>query len=468
MVKIFMANVNSILHGLTTEQEKELSSLISYKTGGFGVPVEDKSLYNNQTKSTFTGLVPQVIKYLKSKNISFEVIDKRQKPDSNANFSIVDGFKMRDYQEAIVSRSSSREMLQAATGAGKTFIMANLIVKYNVKPIVVIAPKVSLAEQVQEEFEKFLGTKIGLVAGGINDVQDITICTPLSAPRHLLENAKMIMWDECHCIPSHSVFSCAKAAKNAYYRFGVSATPWRDGGDDILIEAALSIRKPHLSINASTLIKNKHLTPCSIVFIPIKEEFEWRGSYGDLYQRAIVNNEKRNKMIVNLTVKLNKKGRTTLILIKNIGHGDYLVDKIRNQMGHEMISVEIEGQTVNISTVEFLSGRDDALRRKAVLKATKEKKVKVLIGSTIADEGLDCPSLDALILAGSGKTSTRAFQRIGRVIRLYDGKKDAIVFDFMDETKTFKRHALIREALYKTESEWKIAHLPSKLTNRAS
>ena len=117
---------------------------------------------------------------------------------------------------------------------------------------------------------------------------------------------------------------------------------------------------------------------------------------------------------------------------------------------------------VRISSVEFLSGKDNALRRAAVIKGVKEGFVKILIGSTIADEGLDIPNLDVLILLNGGKSSTRAFQRIGRVLRLYknpetgEEKERAIVFDFQDYTPMLRRHSRRREQLYRTEPLWEI------------
>ena len=79
------------------------------------------------------------------------------------------------------------------------------------------------------------------------------------------------------------------------------------------------------------------------------------------------------------------------------------------------------------------------------------------------------PSLDVLILAGGGKSSTRAFQRVGRVIRLFTdpvtGKKKerALVFDFQDYTPMLRRHARVREKLYKTEEAWDVKYLNPKL-----
>jgi superfamily II DNA or RNA helicase len=61
-----------------------------------------------------------------------------------------------------------------------------------------------------------------------------------------------------------------------------------------------------------------------------------------------------------------------------------------------------------------------------------------LIASKIFDQGIDIPELDALILAGSGKSSARALQRIGRVIRSYPSKKWANVIEFWDNTQAHK------------------------------
>ena len=91
-------------------------------------------------------------------------------------------------------------------------------------------------------------------------------------------------------------------------------------------------------------------------------------------------------------------------------HGEKLQEALWKIYPQESFSITVDDPKngkptlVRVKNVEFLSGQDDALRRKAVIKACKERKCKILIGSTIADEGLDIPVLDTLILAGGGKT----------------------------------------------------------------
>ena len=66
------------------------------------------------------------------------------------------------------------------------------------------------------------------------------------------------------------------------------------------------------------------------------------------------------------------------------------------------------------------------------------------------------PSLDALILGGGGNSTVRALQRIGRVIRLFKNKDNAIVVDFIDNARYLDKHSATRIAVYKTEPKFRI------------
>lgn len=198
MIEIKMDNVYSDIYGLD-KLNKDILYLInkelSYEVCGFGQ--DKKRYYLLKDNQTYTGLIPRLIKILNHNNIKFKIKDVREIHLPNANFKISEEFEARDYQKNIIERASSREVIQAATGGGKTFIMASLIEKFNVKPVIVIAPKVSLALQIKNEFEKFLNIPIGIIGGGYNDIKDITICTPQSVKQDVLESAKAILWDEC-------------------------------------------------------------------------------------------------------------------------------------------------------------------------------------------------------------------------------------------------------------------------------
>lgn len=283
--------------------------------------------------------------------------------------------------------------------------------------------------------------------------------------------ANDILVHNCHHVPADTANKVSQWSKDAYYRIGVSATPWRDGGDDLLIEAILAKRKPENNINASYLIKEGYLVPTTIYFVPMKQVFKGK-NYHQVYDNAIVNNEDRNNAIVTITKKMmDTKNTTTLILIQRVQHGEKLQEMLFKKIPQQTFTMNVNDPKngkptiVRVKNIEFLSGQDEPVRRKAVIQAVKEKKCQILIGSTIADEGLDIASLDCLVLAGGGKSSTRAFQRIGRVLRLFkdpitgEEKKRAICFDFQDYTPMLRRHSRVREKLYKTEECWDIKML---------
>jgi superfamily II DNA or RNA helicase len=451
-----MKNVTSKIENLPTHLNSMILQNLSFTEHSFGQKSKTNYLFNIDTGVTFTGLIPYVILLLQKINEQYEIIDMRTKPESNANFNIDPNFSPRDYQKNIIDNISSREIIQAATGAGKTYIMAEIIAKYDVKPVLVMAPKVSLAMQIQEEFTKFLNTKVGICGGGFKDIQDITICTPQSVPQELTSTCKLLMWDEFHNASADFIQSVSNKCINAFYRYGVSATPWRDDNKDMLLEAIANKRKPHLSINASKLIDKGKLVPCTIEFITINEIFPWEGNYNALYQKAIVHNTKRNNIIVDKAVEEYKNGEVVLILIKNIEHGKLLLNMLRKR--DEFISNSITNELLNddSSEIQFISGEDSNDHRNKILNKVKAGEVKILIGSTIADEGLDLPILSTLILAGGGRSSTRAFQRVGRVLRLYPGKTKAKVYDFKDMTPSLYNHYQVRKALYETEPRWEI------------
>lgn len=160
------------------------------------------------------------------------------------------------------------------------------------------------------------------------------------------------------------------------------------------------------------------------------------GNYHQVYSEAIVNNDYRNSLIKNVAENMIESGRQVLILVKQIDHGNILEELIPNS--------------------KFIHGSSSRDVRKQHLDYMREGGSHVTIASVIFDEGIDVKPLDGLILAGSGKSSTRALQRIGRVIRKYEGKEDAFVVDFYDNVKYLKNHSKKRKNMYRTESEFEV------------
>lgn len=208
MINIIIDNVYAKLENIPQDIELKIWEKLSYEIKEFQCEyIQIRHLYNRKTKKTYTGLLNYVFEILSDNNLSYNIIDNRTIPQQNADFSLQDfistpdgnkiPLKARDYQQKIIDEADNREIIRAATGAGKTFIMAGLIDKFKVKPVSIFADKLSLCTQLRDEISKFLGTPVGLVGGGINDKKDITVYSAQSTTEDDIKDSNLVMFDEC-------------------------------------------------------------------------------------------------------------------------------------------------------------------------------------------------------------------------------------------------------------------------------
>ena len=98
----------------------------------------------------------------------------------------------------------------------------------------------------------------------------------------------------------------------------------------------------------------------------------------------------------------------------------------------------------------YVSGDDDKKHVTKALKDFNSKKTKILIGSSIIGEGIDIRSTEHLIMAQGGKSEIAVTQALGRLVRLFEGKKMGILHDFwFEDTKYMEKHLIERLDVYK-------------------
>lgn len=89
-----------------------------------------------------------------------------------------------------------------------------------------------------------------------------------------------------------------------------------------------------------------------------------------------------------------------------------------------------------------------------------------MIATSLADEGLDIPTLDAALLAGGGASATRVHQRIGRTLRIDRNSanpRDRSVVIFYDhDLKYFDKHTRKALKIIKTEKRFNVVHCHGK------
>ena len=412
------------------------------------------------------GLLPRVMDFYAAKNMRPMIIDERPPIERSTPLDITNnlraiGKEARPYQEhaANAAVATDRGIIRLATGGGKTLIAALITAKLG-KPTIVYVIGKDLLYQTQDVFSKIFHEPIGIVGDGKCEIRSINVATVWSVGqalglknnitldddgepekkidpdkfrkiKEMLLNSAVHIMDECHLAACDTVQVIARNIK-AEYVYGMSASPWRDDGADMLIEAFLG--RKIVDVSARELIKQGYLVPPSIRFIaPMPYQFK-SGKYPSIYSRYIVENEQRNSMVVKATKSMVEQGFVPLVLFHTIKHGDVLFDHMKKTV-----------------PTGLLSGKDSAKQREKIKDELESGKIKCLVASKIFDIGVDLPILSGLVIAGAGKSSVRALQRIGRVIRPYKGKKMSAIIDFADQAPYLSQHSEIRREIYESE-----------------
>lgn len=339
-----------------------------------------------------------------------------------------------------------------------TFIISNIIKEHGVNTLVIV-PQISLSTQTRNDIQEALGVHVGIVNGTVHDINSpVIVATPQSVINYpsILEKADMLICDECHTVPSETIYSVCNKCKNAYYRYALSGSCWRDDNTALLLDAAFTVRDPKDTISISELIRKGILMPVNITYFNCPESVKpTKNTYSDIYRKNIIYHELRNNKIISLAKKHFLNNDSILVLFKYIEHGQLLLEKCLNEIENKKFLYKYKNKIYIFNTIELVDGKVELDRRDAVFQAIKDKKIKIMIASSVADMGLNIPILSVLILAGSGKSTTSAFQRVGRVIRPYKGKKKSYVYDFFDQQSTLNTHAKIRYQLMQLEPEIK-------------
>jgi len=486
MINLIIDNVNCKIDGdLDLDLIKKLDKLMSYDhpgymfmkggKGGYGLRGkyggwDGKIRLLSKSMRFPVGLLSMAENFFKENKIIYNIIDVRPDIKYGKALPLYDkDINIRPYQEQVIkaARDAGSGIMKVATGGGKSLIIASIVAKYNI-PTVIYVIGIELLYQMRDTLKDAYNIDCGIVGGGECDVsKDITIMTIWSAAaafnkkakiadndttqdsksqmkilnkslvRQRVQEAELFIFDECQYAASETLQFLHRASTSAKHRFLLSGTPWRDTGDDILIEAVSGPK--FCDVNATKLIKMDYLVPPDIHFINVPVMRNVGKNYHEVYKNYIVENDDRNQLILKAARKLVNAGKKVLILVVRVQHGKAL---------QEMIEKEF--------SVNFLDGAKSTKIRLGAIQDMKDGKTQVLIASKIFDQGIDIPELDALILAGSGKSSGRALQRIGRVIRKAPNKTKAIVVEFFDNCKYLRDHSEARIKVYKSEPGFNI------------
>jgi superfamily II DNA or RNA helicase/very-short-patch-repair endonuclease len=320
-------------------------------------------------------------------------------------------------------------VLAATTAFGKTVVAAWLIAQRGVNTLVLVHRR-QLLDQWIERLVTFLDlpTKsVGRIGGGRNNptgLLDVAVIQSLirkDVVNDCVAEYGQVIVDECHHLSAHSFEQVVRRAK-ARFVLGLSATVTRkDGHHPIIFMQCGSVRH-RVDAKAQAAAR-----PFEHTVIVRPTTFQTGSSAGtdkriefqSLYQ-LLVDDETRNRAICEEVVQAVRDGRSPLILTE------------RNEHLYRFESVLL----ASVPHVVVLRGgmgkkqrRSEAERLAAI--PPEEGRVILATGKYIG-EGFDDPRLDTLFLTLPVSWRGTIAQYVGRLHRLYEGKREVRVYDYAD------------------------------------
>lgn len=308
-------------------------------------------------------------------------------------------------------------ILFAPCGKGKT-VMGLEIARRMGRKTLVLVHKTFLVEQWVERAQAFLpDAKIGFWQRDQLPAEDddivIGMVQSICNPRRQYDPAMyaqfgLLLADETHRYAA-PMWQDAIKMFPAAYRVGLTATPERkDNMQDVfLLHIGPIVYRMNAHSRAPTIFRVD--TGAQITMPKTKRD-------GSENTAAIVTRisevHSRTLIIVEYAVRAANTGRRVLILTERVKHAQQMLALVSPRLQDGM------------SAALYIGDTSEAQRRAAA-------DCEVIIGSyAMAQEGLDIPHLDTLLLA-TPKTSVT--QSVGRILRDAPDKKDPVVLDFVDE-----------------------------------
>ncbi len=406
-------------------------------------------------------------------------------------------FNIYDHQrEALASWKSNsfKGILKLATGSGKTITSIYGAVKiFEAKKqkqqqlfLIVAVPYVELAIQWIENLRLFgitahecfdsksswaesFENQVNYFKAGVSDfcaavVVNRTLVSPLfqSLVSSIDSSSLMIIGDECH---NHGSKNINAALPAAYYRMGLSATPFRSDDDEIDSPFPNDAKQRLLSYYGDVIatyglddaIHDGVLTPYEYHIIPIYLTVEEQEKYEELSHKITKIMLKRQSSGLsqqdraNLTICCGQRSRLLGSAQNKLSKLSELTAKISDDNKSHTLFYAGEGKPYgdteeeDIKVIDKVSkvlnengwktsqftGGVSRSERKFLMSAFKDKTIDALVAMKVLDEGIDVPACKTAYILASTKNPRQYVQRRGRILRKSENKHLSTIYDFV-------------------------------------
>ena len=330
-------------------------------------------------------------------------------------------------------------ILQADTGRGKTAMSMPIIANTGVRTLIV-APKQDIFDAWVEHCEKMLGLppeKVGRIQANTVKVKGCPVVVAMLKsmskldryPKETFDGFGLMIVDEVHRVGTE-FFQNVMWQVPAKLRLGLSATPKRRDGRDVVIQSHIgpilvvshAVNMPFEVIETSSgwAVPNMGNTGK-----PIPHQAGKLGKIGKLMSLS----HSRNERICSYAHQAYQKDRYTVVFSEYRDHLKLLKQRLMDR--------EIPEKDIGI----YMGGLTKAQRESNINRPI------VLTTYRMTSEATNFPRWDTCIL---GMPVARIHQIVGRILRFHDDKKNPIVIDLVDgNSGILAGYRKARHAFYK-------------------
>ena len=414
-------------------------------------------LFNLYNHTIYAGLLNYIQKFAKDRNYSYEIDSEKLNELDNSFVSLTQfntfvtslKLKLKPHPHQLTGCyhciNKNRALLLSPTGSGKSLILYILVRYYlsdlgSKEKILIVVPTIGLVNQLLNDFKDYTQDKwnvdneVHTIFSGKDKktMKKIVVSTWQSLynmPKEYFDEFSVVFGDECHLFKSKSLVSLMTKLKNAHHRIGMTGTLDGTKTHKLVIEGLFG---PIFNVTSTkNLIDKKLLSDVQIECITLLYDQSVcnenkRITYQDEI-KYLIGNEKRNKFISRLCLKLNGNSLVLFNFVES--HGKIL---------HDMISDENEDKPIF-----FVHGGTDAHQREEIRKIVNGEKNAILVASYgTCSTGVNIPNIDNVIFASPSKSVIRVLQSIGRGLRKSKNNKITKIYDISDNMsyKSYKNH----------------------------
>lgn len=358
----------------------------------------------------------------------------------------------RDYQQCaidavigFIKKSTDSCIVEAATGAGKSIIIAEIVRILNGlsggKRVLCLAPS---AELVTQNREKYLATGepasiFSASAGGKCLKHPAVFGTPVTVLNGIERfGGKFcaVIIDECDLITPtvKKIISKLQGINPKLRVIGMTATPYRLGSgyiyqldeDGKLVNPNGYFIKKVCTITAQYLIDRGYLTKPVVGSINT-------GNYNTINMSV---NARGSFDISDIDKAYKGQGRKTAAIVADV------IEQSRNRRGVMFFAATIQHAEEILESLPpelsaIITGETKKKERGSIIARFKSQQIKYIVNVSVLTVGFDAPHVDVVALLRATESARLLQQIIGRALRIYEGKDDSLILDY---AQNIERH----------------------------